>query len=200
MRKHKWWIDVLLVIFIVAMGYLIVRRVASGRKNADAESFSDINSAATLETVNSSTDSENQESVIFMAPDFNLTSSEGYDIALTDYRGKAVIVNFWATWCPPCKAEMPLFDAAAVQNKDILTVLAINSGEEVNAVASFAEQFSKELIFLLDLDYNVGNLYRVRGLPTSFFIDPDGVVQAVHIGELTEELLINYLKEIGVTK
>lgn len=200
MRKNKWWIDVLLVVFIIAMGYLIIRQVIKGQENTDSESLADVTAAPTKETVNNPPDSENQESVELTAPDFNLTSSEGFDVALSDYRGKAVIVNFWATWCPPCKAEMPLFDAAAVQNKDLLTILAINSGEEVEAVASFADQFSKELIFLLDLDYSVGNLYRVRGLPTSFFIDPNGILQAVHVGELTEELLLNYLKGIGISK
>ena len=200
MRKNKWWIDVLLVVFIIAMGYLIIRQVIKGQENTDSESLADVTAAPTKETVNNPPDSENQESVELTAPDFNLTSSEGFDVALSDYRGKAVIVNFWATWCPPCKAEMPLFDEAAVQNKDLLTVLAINSGEEVEAVASFADQFSKELIFLTDLDYSVGNLYRVRGLPTSFFIDPNGILQAVHVGELTEELLLNYLKGIGISK
>jgi thiol-disulfide isomerase/thioredoxin len=200
LRKNKWWIDVLLVVLIIAMGYLIVRQFVPRNDNPNTESKQASTFAPTGETADDPPESKNQVSGELKAPDFTLPSSEGLEVALSDFRGKGIIVNFWATWCPPCKAEMPLFDAAAVQYKEFLTILAVNSGEEGEAIESFADQFSEELIFLLDKDYSVGNLYRVRGLPTSFFIDPDGVVQAVHVGELSEELLMNYMKGIGITK
>lgn len=200
MPKNKWWIDALLVVFIMAMGFLIVRQLLSEKVTADVEAIEVLTSAPILEADNNFQEPAAQESEKIIAPDFNLTSVRGLNVALSDYRGEAVILNFWATWCPPCKAEMPLFDEAAVQNKDLLTIFAINSGEEIEAVISFANQFSKDLIFLMDPDYSVGNLYQVRGLPTSFFINPDGILQAVHIGELNEELLLDYLKGIGITK
>jgi thiol-disulfide isomerase/thioredoxin len=199
LKKRKWLIDILLVIVIVILGYLIYREV-KGRSEPKNSSVVDVKTneqaSNVVEEVSSEVDVE--APVEIYAPDFSLENLVGESIALSEFRGYGVIVNFWATWCPPCRAEMPLFGEVADQHTDTLVVLAVNSAEERVVVQEFAKGYSSQLVFLLDSDNAVGELYRVRGLPTTYFIDAKGLLQAMHIGELDESLLIEYLKVIGI--
>jgi thiol-disulfide isomerase/thioredoxin len=133
------------------------------------------------------------------ALDFSLESLEDRNISLSDFKGTPVMVNFWATWCPPCRAEMPLIQSYAEANRDEVVILAVNAGEDKATVESFATaQDLDDLVFLLDPDNSVASLYRIPGFPTSLFIDAEGMLTAAHIGELNEDLLIQYLAKIGV--
>lgn len=142
--------------------------------------------------------SEEYSTVFPDAPDFQLTNLNEEDVSLSEFQGKAVIVNFWAIWCPPCRAELPLIQEHADQYSDQLVVLAVNAGEEKSNVKHFVETFDYDLVFLLDPDSHAANLYQVRGLPTTIFVDQEGVWRATHIGELNQPLLSNYLMKIGV--
>lgn len=130
--------------------------------------------------------------------DFQLENLDGETISLSDFRGTPVLVNFWATWCPPCRAEMPLIQSYSDQYYPDLIVLAVNVGEDEATVRGFVEEFQLNLIVLLDREEKVVNQYLIRGYPTSLFIDHRGVIQAMHIGELDNTLLAGYLREIGV--
>jgi thiol-disulfide isomerase/thioredoxin len=132
--------------------------------------------------------------------DFELQNLEGTKIHLSQYRGKAVIVNFWATWCEPCKAEMPLLEKAYLTYSGDLTILGVNVMERPEIVSPFLTQYGITFPILLDRDGAIENRYAVRGYPTSFFVDRDGVLQAQHIGELDDTLLAGYLQLIGVPK
>lgn len=209
MRKKKWIVEILLVVAIIIIGFLIFYLVNDGSfgvrkidQEADSEPKAATNEQETSLAQDQSRDQDQQlqthEDSEVIAPDFELMTTLGETISLSDYRGKVIIVNFWATWCPPCRAEMPLFKDAAEKFIDSLVVLAVNSGEEINLVKEFSLQFEPEIIFLLDSDYSVGELYQVRGLPTTYFVDSKGYVQAMHIGELSESLLASYLKGLGI--
>ncbi len=120
------------------------------------------------------------------APDFRLKTLDGKEIALSDYRGKIVLINFWATWCPPCKEEMPLFESVYRKYKDRgFEILAISTDGNLEPVKKFVKEFGLTFPILHD-DRNVANLYGVQGLPTSFLIDRDGKIVKVRLGKYKE--------------
>ncbi len=131
------------------------------------------------------------------APDFTLLSPEGETISLSDYAGQVVLVNTWATWCPPCKAEMPTLNAFYEAHKeDGLVVLAVNSQEEADTVRRFIQANGFSFPVLLDSQGEVMSRYNVRGLPTSFVIDRDGSIKYVHTGEITRQQLEAVIKPL----
>lgn len=113
----------------------------------------------------------------FLAPDFSLPTLEGGTVRLSDLRGKWVVINFWATWCPPCRAEMPAFEEAYRQYADEgLVILAVNQGETPEEVAAFRDAFGLTFPVLLDSQMEVGLQYKVQFLPTTVFVAPDGTI------------------------
>lgn len=128
----------------------------------------------------------------FLAPSFELEDPSGEMVSLESFKGKAVIVNFWATWCPPCRAEMPDFQAFYEENKDKgLVIIGIDQAEDARKVSKFLEEFETKITYqiLLDRRQKVSRDYRIFGLPSSFFIDREGVVQAVWPGFMNLEVI-----------
>ena len=122
--------------------------------------------------------------VNFRAPEFTLTTLDGTSVASSDLRGKAVLVNFWATWCPPCRSEMPDIESAYQAHRDQFVVLAINDAEDGGTVKQFVDQFHFTFPILLDRDGAVAKRFQVQALPTSFFIDRNGVIRAANVGQM----------------
>jgi len=122
----------------------------------------------------------------FLAPDFDLDrmTQDGHQ-QLSSLRGQVVIVNFWASWCPPCRAEMPdlqrTYDAYHDQGLEILAVNATSQDSE-QAARDFAEEYGLDFSILLDRDGLASNLYLTRALPSTYFIDRQGVIQKVIVG------------------
>ena len=132
------------------------------------------------------------------APTFELSDTAGGIIRLEDQRGKAVLINFWATWCAPCKVEMPALQRAFEDHHDRgFTILAVDFDEPAQDVQAFGEDLGLTFPLLLDPGGDVQNLYRVRGYPTSVFLDPSGVIRVYHIGVMSEGQLEGYLAELG---
>lgn len=134
-----------------------------------------------------------------IAPAFSLDTLDGGNVSLADYKGHAVFINFWASWCAPCRAEMPEIIAAYEAHKDDgLVVLSIDALQEdtLEEVVAFVEEFAMQFPVLLDTDGSVLGRYNVLGLPTSVFIDAEGVIQAVNAGPMTAELIESYLAQI----
>jgi thiol-disulfide isomerase/thioredoxin len=131
------------------------------------------------------------------APDFDLESLSGERLRLQDLSGKPVVINFWATWCIPCEAEMPLLQESYERNPG-LEVLAVNFAEPSTDVQAFVDKHGLTFDILLDPRAIVQTLYRVRGYPTTYFVDGEGVIQGVHIGVLSQRQLNGYLEQIGV--
>lgn len=109
------------------------------------------------------------------APGFDLSGPDGERYSLEDMRGKPVIVNFWATWCPPCRAEMPSMQRAweQVKDEDIL-IVAVNVGESADTITQFNEHVKMEFPLPMDLDSRVTQRWPMNGLPTTFVVDPQG--------------------------
>ena len=126
------------------------------------------------------------------AEDFRLVDLEGKQQSLSQYRGKIVLVNFWATWCKPCTTEMPAMQTAYDQLRDKgFVVLAVNELEDEAKVREHITQYGHTFPVLLDRDNKVANQFGVFGLPVSVFIDETGVVREyIKGGLLTEQVIL----------
>ena len=132
-------------------------------------------------------------SVDSSAPDFTLQSLDGDSVSLSDFRGKPVMLNFWATWCGYCREEMPYFHQIDKEWPDSeLVVLMINVGERASMVDSFMEAYNLSLTVLLDSRRTVSEKYNIVGLPTTYFIDKDGIIREKVPGAFRDKETIEY--------
>lgn len=123
------------------------------------------------------------------APDFELQDLSGKKVKLSDYRGKNVVLNFWASWCPPCKKEMPEFQRLYTENSDILVVIGVNLQESKENAESFVKKLDLTFPILLDPNAQVKDMYNVFTQPVTYFIDVNGKIIDKKFGELTNEEL-----------
>lgn len=134
------------------------------------------------------------------APGFELQSLDGQTVSLSDLRGKAVVLNFWATWCSPCRYEMPFLQEIYEEwtgKPPSVVVLTINMGERHSTVESFMQYFNLSLPVLLDIRQDVAQKYAIIGIPTTFFIDKNGIIQGKKVGAfLSKEEIEGYLGKI----
>lgn len=133
-----------------------------------------------------------------LAPAFTAGLLDGGEVTLTDLRGRPVILNFWATWCAPCRREMPRLQAVNSREQMDVAVLAVNYGESAAAISAYVRETGVTLPVVLDGDLALARTYLIFGMPTTFFIDAQGVVQKVHTGELTQDLLDEFLTGMGM--
>ncbi|MDQ7037766.1 MAG: TlpA disulfide reductase family protein [Aquificota bacterium] len=121
------------------------------------------------------------------APDFEATTLDGRRIKLSDLRGKIVLLNFWATWCPPCREEMPIFVRVYRKYKNRgFEIVAVSTDSGPEGVRNFIKEFRINFPVVLDQKGKLARLYRVQGLPTSFLINREGKVVKVRLGEYKE--------------
>ena len=132
----------------------------------------------------------------YPAPDFALTTLDGEEFRLSAQRGTPVVLNFWATWCPPCRAELPELRAASERYAGRVAIVGVNQAETATSIAQSASDLG--LTFPIPLDHSgaVSRAYGVRSLPTTFFIDRDGVIRQIQNGPLTEATLAQLLQTI----
>jgi cytochrome c biogenesis protein CcmG, thiol:disulfide interchange protein DsbE len=173
LANPRRWRFVLVLIFIIGAGWIYLFRVPT--------------------TGNATSALRASPQVGFLAPDFTLGTSDGRQVMLSTLRGQVVLVNLWASWCPPCRAEMPAIDKVYRANQSrglvVLAVDAANQDSESDARA-FAQQLSLSFPILLDRSGSVGQRYHLRALPTSYFIDRHGVIRSVVMGGPMSEALI----------
>jgi len=131
------------------------------------------------------------------APDFTLMSLDGTPVTLSKLKGQVALINIWATWCPPCRAEMPTIETAYEQYRDQgFTVLAVNLQEDPRSVATFMQQYKLTFPALLDLDGQVSRTYQAFSLPSSFFVDKKGVIRAVYRGPMPRSVIAGTVKQL----
>jgi len=129
----------------------------------------------------------------FLAPDFTLDTLQGEKVTLSDLRGKSVLINLWATWCPPCRAEMPALENAYKQYKDsevIILGLNVTNQDSEKDIPPFVNEFGLTFPILLDRDGSVSALYQLKGLPTTFFVNRAGIIRTVAVGGPMSETFI----------
>ncbi|WP_436372431.1 TlpA disulfide reductase family protein [Cytobacillus sp. BC1816] len=135
-----------------------------------------------------------------LAPDFELTDMEGNPVKLSDFRGKAVLLNFWASWCPPCRAEMPhmekLYNKYKDKNFDILAVNLTNTEKNSGDAEKFVKELGLTFTIPMDVKGEAGSDYNIMAYPTSYFIDSDGVIREKVLGALNEEYMEQEIKKL----
>ncbi|NOX63049.1 MAG: TlpA family protein disulfide reductase [Chloroflexi bacterium] len=187
-------------LIVMAVGLLVGLAAIYLSLNQDAPASIEVNAeagafpVASLFGVNNA---QTQPDAGYRAPDFAMHQADGETIYLSDYQGRPVIINFWATWCPPCRAEMP--ELVRVYNEykdDGLVIIAVDSMESQEAVAEFVKAFRMNMPVVIDAQGQVMSAYKTQSLPSSFFIDRNGVVQVRWIGILTPEILQQNLEAI----
>ncbi|MGP4075997.1 redoxin domain-containing protein [Halobacillus sp. K22] len=192
----KRWIIILAVTAL--FGWAIYDFAYQG--NAESDPEKEGTTVTTGETDEFSSGEENGTTGLEkgqQAPDFTLQTLEGEKVSLSDYRGKKVMINFWATWCPPCRAEMPDMEKF-YQNEDIV-ILAVNLTETESSqqeVQQFRDEFNLSFPILLDKNVEVANKYQINPVPTSVFVDEDGKIDSVMLGAMNYDMMLQRLEEL----
>lgn len=142
---------------------------------------------------------------VYMAPDFEVLDAEGNPVHLTDFRGKPVIMNFWATWCPPCKSELPDFDHLAQEYADDIVFLMINltdgGRDTIEGVQAFMAEMGYTFPVYYDTEYSASVAYGASSIPMTVLVDPQGALVGYAIGALSEPILRQAITErLGITK
>jgi peroxiredoxin len=131
------------------------------------------------------------------APDFELTTLEGEQISLSSLKGKKVIINFWATWCPPCRAEMPDMQKIHDTYGDKVVVAAVNltsSEKSIDSVKGFIDELGLSFPVLLDKKGDINKQYEVMSYPTSYIVNENGIITTKFIGAMNYEQMKDFLK------
>ncbi|MCT2536766.1 redoxin domain-containing protein [Aquibacillus koreensis] len=206
----------MIIVFVLVgmFGYAIYALVAKS-DNANSEKAQEEESAQVFTSVEESeeTDTEQQGNpnetseekyenegleVGNLAPDFELETLAGETIKLSDFRGQNVMLNFWATWCPPCRAEMPDMQKF-YENQDV-AILAVNLAQtegSMQDVEDFVKDFELTFPILLDEDLEVATNYAIRPIPTSYMIDSNGVIQYKAFGPMNYEMMVQELDNMN---
>jgi cytochrome c biogenesis protein CcmG, thiol:disulfide interchange protein DsbE len=170
-RLSSYWTIFSLVILLSGAGWIWISRVPGGK------------AAAQFTAARQG----------FLAPDFSLQTLSGKTITLSSLRGQPVLINLWASWCTPCQAEMPAIQRVYQDYQaQGLQVLAVDSTNQDNPdkVPAFVQQLGLTFPILLDRNGSVGRQYQLQALPTSFFVDGNGVIQDVVVGGPMSEALL----------
>ncbi len=128
------------------------------------------------------------------APSFTWRDAQGTTRQLADYRGQRVILNMWATWCEPCRSEMP--DLDRVHGRNDVVVIGINKGQNIDVIPPFISEIGVSFPLISDPDGDVSLAYGARNLPTSVFIDREGFVRTISIGILSADAIALQLERL----
>jgi cytochrome c biogenesis protein CcmG, thiol:disulfide interchange protein DsbE len=127
------------------------------------------------------------------APNFCYVLPGGVEQQLSDLRGKLVVLNFWATWCTPCKHEMPILQATAATHKETLVVMGVNRIEAPDAIAVFAQQVGVTFPLVVNESGDISDRYGARQLPMTYFINRDGTISALMLGAVDADAITRQL-------
>ena len=131
-----------------------------------------------------------------VAPDFEYTMSDGTRHRLSDLRGKKVLLNFWATWCEPCRAEMPDLQHVLATYGDSVVVLGVNKLETAVVIPQFVSEVGVSFPLIVNTEGDISNRYGAKNIPSSFFINTDGTIGARRIGVMTYDFMKSQIDQL----
>lgn len=180
---RKWLV---LIVIVGMFGWAIFNFIVKDDKS-DAERTQEENEVVGLQKGNA-------------APDFEIETIDGDLVHLSDYRGQVVFLNFWATWCPPCRAEMPdmqkVHDDYADLDVAILGVNQIDTESKDEDVPAFLDEFDITFPILIDKGLDVGMRYRALTYPTTYVLDQQGRVYDIAVGPLNYDMMVQVIKDL----
>lgn len=195
-NKRRWGAIIAVLVSLAACAFVVVIRAS--RLPASPTMAPNITEIVVVHTATAGPPPEGVD-IGLTAPDFTLETIDGDTIALSSLRGNVVLLNFWATWCPPCRDEMPAFQNVYEEfNNDGFMIISITEevGSELDNVMAFRENYNLTFPILLDEDGAVNRRYYVTTLPRTLLITPEGVVHKILLGGITEDRLRQELSEI----
>lgn len=190
MKKKIFALLVVVVLIAIALTNFMKSKIADDEK---------IDTSSTQ--VSSTVENESGLKVGQTAPDFTLMTLDGKEAKLSDYRGKKVILNFWATWCPPCKAEIPHMEkyykkSAKDDNVEILAVNLKKSDKDEHYIKDFVKSYDMTYPVLLDTDGEQQEQYQIVTIPTTYFIDTKGKIQTTITGPMDQKKMSDIIANI----
>lgn len=196
----KWIIIALLLVGVLAGSMFLYDKYGDEYLNQGAGQQTNSTTESTTDTQEQPSSEENTtESNKNSAPDFTVTDAQGNNVKLSDFKGKPVVLNFWATWCYYCKVEMPDFNEAYKENPDV-QFLMVNAtgtnGETVDSAKAYIEQEKFEFPIFFDTQHDALKAYGVSSFPQTIFIDKDGNIVSHRIGMLTKDTLEMEIEKI----
>ena len=189
---------ILAVVITLMVSWTIFDFVNSKEETANQENTANKEDTSNEDTSNKETVGSEETGLAIgnIAPDFELTTLEGETTRLSDYRGQRVFINFWATWCPPCRAEMPDMQKLYEQTDVDVEILAVNLQESEEVVSEFVKEFGLTFPILMDVNSDVADTYQVRAYPTSYMIDSSGRIQFIAIGAMNHDLMVQEIEKM----
>ena len=181
MRKTITFLLTGLGISIILIGYLIYRGKTNNLNISEEKELTSLDVSYAVSPVYS----------------LELTSLDGNQISLADYLGKPLVLNFWASWCTPCKEELPLLQNTYLQNSSEIEFIGINMSEPEAVAQDVVDGFELSYLILMDDESKAADIVFIQALPTTLFFDAQGQLLSRHIGILNEDLLEGYLEKIG---
>ena len=200
MKKLIWPLIAVLVFGLSI--YTVADYNKNNSKNLDIITKDTPKENTTVPNVSSDTEKEAPsksitDTVKIAALDFKLIDLNGKEVSLSDFKGKKVFLNFWASWCDPCKSEMPDIEKLYTETKDSdLVILAVNLGEDKATVKDFSDTNKYNFKILLDTDQSVGKQYNISAIPTSYFIDKEGNIVSTVKGSISLEKMKSYISKL----
>jgi peroxiredoxin len=193
---------VLITLLIIAINQVMDKKAAPEKKPTETAATSNSEglkegSKAPEKKLNETTATSKSEAIKegSKAPDFELKTLTGETVKLSSLKGKKIMLNFWATWCPPCKAEMPDLEKLYKQKDEDLVILAVNIDPQLD-VKGFADEYGITFPILLDDDDSVNEAYQILSIPTTYFIDREGNIQTKFIGGMNLDKMKQFTDEI----
>jgi thiol-disulfide isomerase/thioredoxin len=195
-KDMKKYIILAIITAIIFGAVFEVNNYNNSKGKSQIESSENSN-ADSIKNNNSFSTEVNKEVLKVQASDFKLQDLSGKNVSLSDFKGKKVYLNFWATWCPPCKGEMPDIEKLYNETKNSdLVILAIDIGEDRDTVQSFLKSNNYNFNVLLDMDQSTASKYNINGIPTSYFINKDGTISAKRVGAMSLSEMKSYIDSI----
>jgi peroxiredoxin len=181
-------ISILLIIIVITLGYIYLAK--------DNKEVSNTENTINKEEKKSNNDKEvNIVEIGKPAPDFTLTDLNDEDVTLSDFKGKKVLLNFWATWCPYCVKEMPDLNKLYNENKEDLVVIGIDVGEDIKTVNKFLKENNVDYPIVFDVNGRAALKYNAHiSLPISYIIDEEGIVKGSQLGMMNYEQMKSFIE------